>query len=244
MIQCREEVSVMKRRKWSMAAAWLITLSLAGGGCGRKEQEEVLPAAQETEADAQPAEAADGPEGMKETDAAKSEMAGSRAEGADDGLREHFNEVVIEGTAFSIPISYKELEEMGFHLDSAQKDVTSGGSPVTGYCSWGEDQKGIFCMDFRFKGKGDGIPLTGCDAVSFVWDADSAGGIEVSFYGGLREGSTRAEAAAFLDEVYADESGAQYMAKLDENGYAKLAAYFDGDRLVMVELFNYADYVD
>ena len=34
------------------------------------------------------------------------------------------------------------------------------------------------------------------------------------------------------------------MAKLDENGYAKLAAYFDGDRLVMVELFNYADYVD
>lgn len=204
-------------------------------GCGKHEKIGTAAETAETTAGA-----------VKETAGAakEAETAAEATEEPKSDFELHFNEVTIDGQQFSVPISYQELEAMGFHLDSSQKEEVIEGTPVTGYSSFGDEQKGSFGMDFRFKGSGPNKPLEECDAVTFLWDVDAAGGAEVSFYGGkINSSSTREEVAALLDEVYADENGAQYTKAADEKGYSELSVYFDKDQLVMVELYNYADYV-
>lgn len=156
----------------------------------------------------------------------------------------HFNEITVEGTSISIPIASKELENLGFKRNFAQKETVSRGSAVTGYSSWKTEDTSSFGMDYRFKGTEESRPLEDCDVVSFLWDVDAAKNVEVVFYGGIHKGSTREEVAALLNEVYADETGAQYSTELDKDGCSRLSVYFDKDKMVMVELYNYADYVE
>lgn len=156
----------------------------------------------------------------------------------------HFNEITVEGTVISIPISCKELETLGFERNFAQKETVGKGSSVTGYSSWKTENTSSFGMDYRFKGTEDSRPLEDCDVVSFLWDVDAAKDVEVVFYGGIHKDSTREEVAALLNEVYADETGAQYSTELNEKGYSRLSVYFDKDQMVMVELYNCADYVE
>lgn len=214
-------------KKWMMIG---IAAALILGGCGKKEKigdTDAASAVTETKAE-------NGAESVQETEEMKEEAS---------DFELHFHEVTIDGQKFSLPVSYKELETMGFHLESSQKDEVIEGTPVAGYSSWGDEKKGSFCMKYRFKGTGDHKPLTECDAVSFFWDVDSAEGVEVTFYGGIGKDSTREEVAAILDEVYADENGAQYRKALDEEGHASLSAIFDKEQLVLVELYNDADYI-
>lgn len=164
--------------------------------------------------------------------------------GAGTEFQEHFHEITVEGNLISIPIASREMENLGFKRNFVQKETVAKGSSVTGYSSWKTEDTSSFGMDYRFQGPEDSRAIEDCDVVSFLWDVDAAKDVEVTFYGGIHKNSTWEEAEALLDEVYADETGAEYSVKLDEDGCSRLSVYFDKDQIVMVELYNYADYVE
>lgn len=224
-------------KKWILLG---IMAAMCVGGCGKKEKIAEQPTTQATEVSVSE---------QQETVAESQQEAESAVQkdvnpNASEDFINHFSEVTIEGTTIRFPISYSELESLGFQLKSSQTEMVPAGNAVSGTSGWGSEQKGNFAMFYRHKESEGSKALAECDAVSFTWDVDAAQGVDVSFYGGIHEGSTREEVAALLDEVYVDETSALYMTSADNAGYAELSVSFDGDRMVMVELYNYADYMN
>lgn len=159
-----------------------------------------------------------------------------------DEFSRHFSEITVEGKTLSIPASYEELKECGFEIKSVYRDVINPGEQISGELTHTSHENSRFSVIFAFK-EGEGQKKAEeCEVVSFSIDADTIQGTDISFYGGISVESTREEAAALLEEVFADEESAQYNRFLDEKEHSGMDVYFYQDRLLTVTVNNFADY--
>lgn len=76
------------------------------------------------------------------------------------------------------------------------------------------------------------------DIISIAWDRGPAGGVDISFYGGITPDSTRDEVKAVLEESSADDEGAIYKVYLDEDERQGMEVMFIGDELTTVTIYT------
>lgn len=159
-----------------------------------------------------------------------------------DDFSRHFSEITVDGKTLNIPATYEELKSCGFDIKSAYKDMVYAGEEVNGELTHTAHENSSFAVIFAFKGDGEPKKIEECEVVSFSIDADTMQDTDITFYGGISKESSREDAAALLDEDFADEESAQYQRFLDEKKYSGMDVYFYQDRLLTVHVNNYADY--
>jgi len=162
----------------------------------------------------------------------------------DSDFKNHFSELTIDGVDIKFPSSFKTMKESGFTVQSVYTDTASAQALVPTICRWKDVENAFFTIGYRFIGEKGTKPLEECDAVTFSLDSDSVGSIDAVFYGGITFNSTREEVAAVLDEIHSSDTSAEYGLFLDEKQQSGVCVYFYNDKVKIISLYNYANYVD
>ena len=181
---------------------------------------------------------------VSEAGAEETKKSAEETEPEGDDFSRHFTEITVDGKTLTIPATYEELKACGFEIKGAYKDMVYDGEEVNGELTHTAHENSRFPVIFAFKGEEGSKKIEDCEVVSFSIDADTMKDTKIEFYGGLTIESSREDAAALLEEDFADEESAQYIRFLDENKRSGMDVYFYEDRLLTVHVNNYADYFE
>ena len=162
----------------------------------------------------------------------------------DTDPEENFNQVVVEGKEFALPLSCQDLENTGLDVRINEGTIALKNDFGYGYLPYEEDDNEMCLVEFRYSGDEESRPLEECDATAFTWDRATAPDMDVTVYGGITKDSSAEEISALLDAVYEnkDTGVAIYGKNISDN--AGITVNMDNGVVTGINVFNREGYLE